>query len=143
MAILETKRCLERRLMTLAPAIPTAFEGVSFDPPATMYQRVQLMVKKPADPTLGVGYHRDEMQLQVFIVDAASTNSGLNTSTSGTNITIARAELTREHFKKGTTFEEGAFRIHILTTPTVGSSAQVGTRTIIPVLIDVITEVYS
>lgn len=134
MAILETKRCLERRLMALTPTIPTAFEGVSFEPPVTMYQRVQLMIKPPVDPTLGVGYHRDETQLQIFIVDAPNN---------GTAAALTRAELTRNWFKKGTTFDEGAFRIHILTTPKVGSTAQIGNRTIIPVLIDVVTEVVS
>jgi hypothetical protein len=120
--------------MALTPSIPTAFEGVSFDPPATMYQRVQLMVKNPVDPVFGTGYHRDETQLQVFIVDAPNN---------GTAAALTRAELTRNWFKKGTTFEEGAFRIHILTTPKVGSTAQIGNRTIIPVLIDVVTEVVS
>lgn len=134
MAILETKRCLERRLLALTPTIPTAFEGVSFDPPVTMYQRVQLMIKKPVDPVFSAGYHRDEMQLQIFIVDAPNN---------GTAAALTRAELTRNHFKKGTTFEEGAFRIHVLTTPQIGSTAQIGNRTIVSVLIDVITEVVS
>jgi hypothetical protein len=134
LSILETKRALERRLMALTPTIPTAFEGVTFDPPVTMYQRVQLMVKNPVDPVFSAGYHRDEMQFQIFIVDAPNN---------GTAAALTRAELTRNWFKKGTTFEEGAFRIHILTTPKVGSTAQIGNRTIIPVMIDVVTEVYS
>lgn len=134
MAILETKRALERRLMALTPAIPTAFEGVSFSPPETMYQRVQLMIKDPVDPVFSVGYHREEIQFQIFIVDAPNN---------GTAAAITRAQLTRNQFKKGTTFEEGAFRIHILTTPQIGSTAQIGNRTIIPVLVDVVTEVVS
>jgi hypothetical protein len=134
MALVETKRCLERRLMALTPSIPTAFEGESFEPPQTIYQRVQLMIKDPVDPVFSAGYHREEVQLQIFIIDAPN---------SGTGTALARAELTRDWFKKGTTFEEGIFRIHILTTPKVGSTAPVGNRTIIPVLIDVVTEVYS
>lgn len=120
--------------MALTPNIPTAFEGVSFEPPSTMYQRVQLMVKKPVDPVFSAGYHREELQLQIFIVDKPNN---------GTAAALTRAELTRDWFKKGTTFQEGAFRLHVLTTPQVGSTAQIGTRTIVPVLIDVVTEVYS
>lgn len=134
MAIAETKRALERHLNGLIPTLPTAYEAVSFEPPTTMYQRVQLVVRKPTDPVIGAGYHRDNLQLQIFIVGEA--NKGVAES-------ITHAELVRDRFKKGTTFQEGLFRIHILETPTVGSVQPIGTRTITPVLIDVITEVYS
>lgn len=134
MAILESKRCLERRLVALTPNIPTAFEGVSFTPPETMYQRVQLMVKNPTDPTLGTYFTRENLQLQIFIVDKPNN---------GTAAALTRAELTRDWFKKGTTFQEGAFRLHVLTTPQVGSTAQIGTRTVVPVLIDVTVEIYN
>ena len=134
MALVETKRCLERRLMALTPTLPTAFEGESFEPPLDMYQRVQIMIKSPEDPTLGTYYYRESVQLQIFIVDKPNN---------GTGAALTRAELTRDWFKKGSTFEEGAFRIHVLSTPKVGSTAQVGNRTIIPVLIDVVTEVVS
>jgi hypothetical protein len=138
MAVLETKKCLERHLMALTPALPTSFEGVSFDPPATMYQSCQLRIDSPDDPTLsagvGVGFYRERIQFQVFVVDA---------SNNGTASAIQRAELIRDWFKKGSTFQEGAFRIHILATPKVSSSAQINTRTVVPIMIDVVTEVYS
>lgn len=134
MAIAETKRVLERHLNGLIPTLPTAYEAVSFTPPTTMYQRVQLVIRKPTDPVIGAGYHRDNLQLQIFIVGEANK---------GTAESIIRAELIRSRFKKGTTFQEGLFRIHILETPTVGSVQPIGTRTIIPVLIDVTTEVYA
>lgn len=134
MAIAETKRALERHLNGLIPTLPTAYEGASFEPPTTMYQRVQLVIRKPTDPVIGAGYHRDNLQLQIFIVGE---------SNKGTAESIARAELVRDRFKKGTTFQEGVFRIHILETPSVGSVQPIGTRTITPVMIDVVTEVYS
>ena len=134
MAIAETKRTLERHLSGLLPSIPTAYEGVSFDPPSTMYQEVQLVIRKPTDPVIGTGYHRDNFQFQVFIVGEPNK---------GTVESITRAEIVRDRFKKGTTFQEGVFRIHILETPTVGSVQPMGTRTITPVMIDIVTEVYS
>lgn len=132
MPLLATKRALERRLMALTPAIPTAFEGVSFEPPSTMYQRVQLAIDDPTDPVLGTGYYREELQFQIFITDAPNN---------GTAAALTRAQLTRDQFKKGTVFEEGGFRISILSTPKISSTAQIGNRTIVPVLIDVVTEV--
>jgi hypothetical protein len=134
MPILETKRALERRLMALTPSLPTAFEGVSFDPPSTMYQSCQFRISSPDDPVIGTGYYREKIQFQVFIIDAPNN---------GTASAIQRAELTRDWFKKGSTFQEGVYRIHVLTTPTVSSTSQIGTRTVVTVMIDVITEVYS
>ena len=120
--------------MALVPSLPTAFEGLSFDPPTTMYQRCQFLIQSPDDPVLGTGYYRERIQFQVFIVGEANK---------GTAEAIQRAEIVRERFKKGTTLLEGGFRIHILSTPKVGSVSPVGTRTITPVLIDVVTEIYS
>ena len=120
--------------MALVPVLPTAFEGLSFDPPTTMYQRCQFLIQSPDDPVLGTGYYRERIQFQVFIVGEANK---------GTAEAIQRAEIVRERFKKGTTLLEGGFRIHILSTPKVGSVSPVGTRTITPVLIDVVTEIYS
>ena len=134
MAITETKRCLERRLMALTPSLPTSFEGASFEPPLTMYQSCQLSIRNPDDPVLGTGFYRERIQFQVFVVDAPNN---------GTAAAIQRAELIREWFKKGSTFQEGAYRIHILNTPKVASTGAIGNRTVVPVMIDAVTEVYS
>jgi hypothetical protein len=134
MAIVETKRACERRLQTLTPSVPTAYEGVTFTPPNTMYQKVQFVISQPDDPVLGTGYYRERLQMQVFIVD--ETNKG----TSGA---IQRAELIRGLFPKGLTITEGAFRIYVLSTPQIAGSTQATNRTIVPVLIDLVTEVYS
>jgi hypothetical protein len=137
MPILSTKKALERRLMTLTPSVPTAFEGVSFTPPATIYQRCQFRLDGTDDPTLGagagIGYHRERIQMQVFIVAEANK---------GTAAAITRAQLIRDLFKKGTTLLEGVYRIHITSTPTMGSASPIGTRTIVPVFVNVWTEVY-
>ena len=133
MAIAETKKALERHLNSLTPSLPTAFEGVSFDPPATMYQRCQWRIDDPSDPVLGAGYHRENTQFQVFVVDV---------SNKGTGAAIARAELLREHFKKGSTFTEGGHRIMILSTPHITAPPPVGEKVLVAVFISVTTEVY-
>lgn len=134
MAILEIKRAAERHLSTLTPVIPTGWEGVSFTPPETLYQRVQLSVQSPEDPVLGTGFHRERVTLQVFI--AGKTNKG-------TSEVITQAELLRNHFKKGTVFVEGNVKIHVLSTPQIAGTSVVSDRVICPVLIELVAEVYS
>lgn len=132
--ILNIKKALERRLMSMTPAIDTGFEGVEFNPPVnTMYQRCQFMIMPPADPVFGVGYHREQLQLQVFIADIKGQ---------GTRNLIGRAEMLRSTFPKGLYLMEGTTKIFILRTPQIGSVSTVQDRIIIPVIIPVIAEVY-
>lgn len=134
MAIIEVKRAAERHLNILTPAIPTAWEGVSFNPPEELYQRVQFSVQRPTDPVLGKGFYRENITMQIFIVGA--TNKG-------TAEVINRAELIRNHFSKGLTLLEGGIRIHVLRTPQVAGNSAASDRVICPVLIELVAEVYS
>jgi hypothetical protein len=134
MAIIEIKRAAERKLSTLTPALPTAYEGVSFNPPNGLYQRVQFTIQNPDDPVLGTGFHRERMQLQVFVIGAANK---------GTSEVINRAELIRSHFAKGLVLQEGNVKIHVLKTPQIAGNTVVSERVICPVLIDLVAEVYS
>lgn len=134
MAIIQVKRASERHLSTLTPIVPTAYEGITFNPPSSMYQRVQFLIQSPQDPVLGTGFHREILSMQVFIV--APTNKG-------TADVINRAELVREHFKKGTVFTEDNVHIHVLRTPQVAGTSIASDRIICPVLIELVAEVYS
>lgn len=134
MAIAETKRAAERHLSTLTPALPTAYEGVNFTPPAGMYQRTQLSIRSPDDPVLGKGYYRERLQFQVFIVGKKNE---------GTGDAIARAELVRNHFGKGLFLSEAGVDIHVLATPQISGTAVAEDRVIIPVLIDLVAEVFT
>ena len=50
--ILNIKKALERRLSQVAGSIPTAYEGVEFNPPVNaMYQRTQIVINRPRDPS--------------------------------------------------------------------------------------------
>lgn len=135
MAILEIKRAAERHLSNLSPAVSTAWEGASFNPPANqMYQRVQFLIRPVTDPVLGKGFHRENLSLQVFIAGMANKGSAE---------VLARAELVREHFAKGTTFLESGIRVHVLRTPQISGTSISGDRIICPVLIELVAEVYS
>lgn len=134
MAIIEVKRAAERHLQNLTPVIPTAWEGVSFTPPDSLYQRVQFIIQRPTDPVIGTGFYRETVTMQVFIVGA--TNKG-------TAEVISRAELIRNHFSKGFTMLEDNIRIHVLNTPQVTGTSITSERVICPVLIELVAEVYS
>lgn len=134
MAIIEIKRAAERKLNALTPAVTTAWEGVSFNPPTDLYQRVQFTIQSPDDPVLGTGFHRERVTMQVFVVGAANK---------GTSEVINRAELIRNHFAKGLVLQEGNVKIHVLRTPQIAGNTIVSERVICPVLIELVAEVYS
>jgi hypothetical protein len=134
MAIIEIKRAAERKLQALTPSIPTAWESVSFEPSVGLYQRVQFTIQTPDDPVLGTGFHRERLQMQVFVIGA---------SNKGTSEVITRAELIREHFKKGLVLQEGNIKIHVLRTPQVAGTTIASERIVCPVIIQLVAEVYS
>ena len=132
MSVLKTQKGLIKHLNLLVPAVPTAYEGASFNAPATIYQRLQFRINQPDDPVLGTGYYRERIEMQIFV--NAPTNKG-------TGEALTRAELLRTHFKKGTTISEDGILIHILETPQISGTVAFGDRIICPVLIDVVAEV--
>ena len=127
MALLTIKRAFEKKLAAMTPALSTAYESVSFTPVAgTAYQRVQLMPRRPENPTMGDAYYREVGEFQVFL--CYPSNKGLAEA-------LARAELVQQHFARGTTLVEGAYEINIMRTPQITGNAIVADRIIVPVII--------
>lgn len=132
-AITNVKKACERRILTLG--YPCAFEGVSFEPVTDqLYLRVNFRVNPPDDPVIGDAYYRERITLQVFVVDKNNTGTG--------NI-LSVAETVRALFNKGLTLNESGTRIYILNTAQISGVASTGDRLIVPVLIDVIAEVFN
>jgi tRNA/tmRNA/rRNA uracil-C5-methylase (TrmA/RlmC/RlmD family) len=134
MAIIQIKRAAERKLIELSPSFPTAWESVTFNPPDGLYQRVQFTIQAPDDPVLGTGFHRERMQMQVFVVGNANK---------GTSEVLERIELVRNHFAKGLVLDEDGIKIHVLTTPQITGSSIASERVICAVIIKLVAEVYS
>lgn len=134
MAIIEIKRASERRLNSLTPVVPTGWEGVNFNPPNSMYQLVQHIIRQPEDPVLGTGFHRERVSMQVFIVGEINK---------GASEVLTRAELVRNHFEKGLVLTENNVKIHVLKTPQLTGTSVVGDRILCSVLIELVAEVYS
>lgn len=134
MSITKIKKALERHLSGLTPSVPTSYEGVSFSPPAGVYQVVQIVPRTPEDPVFGAGYHREKVTLQILIV-------GPNNK--GTAEVLNRAELVSSRFKKGTFLLEDGIRIHFLRTPQISGVSSLQDRLVCPVIVDVTAEVTS
>lgn len=134
MAIVEIKRAAERHLNTTTPSIPTGWEGVSFTPPNSLYQRVQFTIQPPEDPVFGTGFHRERVTMQVFIVGEINK---------GTSEVINRAETIRDRFTKGLVLNENNVKIHVLRTPQIAGTSIASDRVICPVVIELVAEVYS
>ena len=75
-AILDAKVFAETKLLTVIPALPIAFEGVSFEPPSGMYLRTQIVISPPTDPVLNTGYYRENIEFQVFVTAPLDSGTG-------------------------------------------------------------------
>ena len=135
MSAFSVKKAIRLHLSTM-PSVPaTAYEAMSFDAPDDdVYLRLQFVVNTPDDPTLGVGYYRERITAQIFVVDSAGH---------GTGTAEQLAETIRQHFKKGTTLIQDGVRIQVLTTPQISGSVVLQNKLIIPVMINVVGEVFT
>lgn len=132
MSISKTKIALESRLVTNFPSVPIAPEGVMFMAPTGNYFRVNLQVNRPDDPVLGSRYRRENLQFQVFCVVEA--NKGVVGA-------YTLAEQVQSVFQRGTFITVDNLRIHVFTTPQVGSASAPDNRLVVPVFIPVTVEV--
>ena len=133
-AIIKIKRACEKHLTLLNPNLTTAYEGVNFTPPETMYQVVQFVPISPENPTMGDGYFRERVDVQIFVVGVSGK---------GTTDAFTRAELIAEHFKRGTTLIEDTATLKILKTPRISGSMISEGRVVVPVMFSVVTDVFS
>lgn len=130
--IISVKRALERRLKTLN--IPTAYEGITFNPPAEeLYLRVMYIVANPDDPVLGDKYYRERLSFQVYVCDKLNI---------GTTNALSKAQLVRELFNKGFYTQEDNVNISVINTPSIKSSIVTQDRLVIAVTIDILAEVW-
>lgn len=131
--LLEIDEAFNKKLALIAPALSTAYEGVSFDPVSGVpYQRVKLVPRNPVNPTLGNSYYREVGEYQIYL--AYPTNRGKYDI-------ITRAGLIRDAFPRGTTLVESGSIITITRTPSIMGTTIVGDRIILPIIIQYSAEV--
>lgn len=135
MSVKTVKKAARLHLAALSPQLPTAYEGFPFEVPSSgLYQRTQFVVQTPDDPVIGDKYYRERLEFQIFVVGPAGV---------GTTEVDTRAELIRTHFYKGFTTTVDGMRIYVLRTPQIAGTSVVQDKVIIPVLIDLVGEVYN
>ena len=112
MSLALIQSALEKRLLTLAPQLPTAWENVTFTPPSSMWQRVNHLINVPRDLALERTLRMDRGIFQVTV------HAPINT---GRLAAMQRAELIRDHFAPVLMLTEGAVRVDIVDTPRIAS----------------------
>ena len=134
MPIKKTKIILEQRLATGFPSLSIAYPNVSFTPPDSLYLRCQMVVKKPEDPVRGSAYRRENIDFQVFVVAPYNKGEG-----EALDIASQVAEL----FKRGTSISGTGIIVQVFESPQIGGSGIAGNRLIIPVITNVVTQVFN
>lgn len=112
MSIALIQSAMEKRLLALAPQLPTAWENVTFTPPASMWQRVNHLINAPRDMALERTLRMDRGIFQVTV------HAPINT---GRLAAMQRAELIRDHFAPVLMLTEGVVRVDIVDTPRIAS----------------------
>ena len=103
MSIIKAEKAVRRHLLTLSPQLPTAYEAIPFTAPTGMYQRLQFVVNPPTDPTFGNYYHRENIQVQIFVadkLDVGTTGDAPRVFLAGEGAGEEIKHL-KEHFRRG------------------------------------------
>lgn len=111
MSLQHIRAALEQRLASMTPALPTAFENISFKPTVgEPYQRAYLLMADTENPTLDERLRVERGIFQVSLFYPTKT---------GPNESAARADLLRSHFAAGLVLSSGGYRIRVEGTPSV------------------------
>lgn len=125
MSLVLIRQALELALNAMEPALPTAWENYAFTPPVEAYQRAWVMPANPINTENSANY----IEHGLFQVN-------LNyPELEGSADAVARAEMLRTCFKRGSTFTRGAIAVIVEATPAIAQAIQDSNRYIIPVRI--------
>lgn len=132
--IINVRKACDRKLKALFHTTKIAVEAVAFTPPSdALYIRTQYVIRNPEDVVIGSRYYREQISFQVFVIDVA--NKGVGNA-------LDVAETIRNEYEKGTFIDEGGTRIHVWETPQVAGTMVVENRVVVPVIINLVAEVY-
>ncbi|MBS0227670.1 MAG: DUF4128 domain-containing protein [Proteobacteria bacterium] len=116
---------LEKHLIALAPALPTAWPNKTFTPATgTPWQRVDHLTNAPLDMTMERSMHQERGILQISLFYAVNT---------GRVAAMQRAELTRAHFAPVQYLTEDSVKVEIGDTPRIASAMQDADWLMVPV----------
>ena len=125
MSLESVRIALETKLNAMSPALATAWENAPYTPVVgTPYQQVWLLPATPDNSALGDDYYREQGIFQITLMYPLQT---------GPAAAIARAELIRAAFKRGTSMTSGAATVIVDRTPEIGIGRVDGDRWAVPV----------
>jgi hypothetical protein len=128
MSIVEIGAALETALASITPALDTEYENSDFVAPASgPYQRVTLMPAEPDNSTFGDNLRREQGVFQVLLYYPSDGT--------GSGAALARAELIRSKFTRGSTWSSGGVTVTISHTPSIHPALFSDDRYVIPVRI--------
>lgn len=134
MSNLNILAAFNKRLALLSPALATRLENEPFTPvTGTPYQWVKLLPARPENPTLGDQYHREVGFLQITLMYPIAVAPGA---------AMARADLIKNHFKRGTSMTQSGQVIKVNRTPVVAAGIESGDRWAVPVSIEYYSEIF-
>ena len=137
MSLEKVKKAARLHLANMTPNLPTAYEAISFDASFyadSLYQYLQFVPLQPDDPVLGDAYYRERIQMQVFVSGPPDV---------GTADVGERAEAIRQHFKKGTYFNQDGVNVYVLRTPSINRIGTIQNRTTVVVIAELVGEVFA
>ena len=116
-------------------AVLTAYENAIYQPAVGVpYQLIQFVSFKPDEPTQGGGYYREHGVFQVTLVYPVGV---------GTGALLARAELIRNAFKKGTEYTYDGVKVQITDTAEYGYLAADADYVMLPVKIGYSAQIFN
>lgn len=128
------RRALETHLAAMSPALATAWENAQFQPTnGTPYQRAFMLYAAPDNSTLGCQRRREVGIFQITL--CYPTGVGNSTAQS-------RAELVRDHFKRGTTVTHSGQSVLVTQTPSKTTLGVDGDRYMVAVTIPYSADIF-
>jgi hypothetical protein len=131
--MIEIQKALEARLAALSGALPTAWSNVLLSPPATAYQSVDLLPAKPVNPTFGSAFYRDQGIFQVTLFFPLG---------GGVGAALARADVIRAGFPRGSSYSNGGITVLISGTPEIAPGRVIEQRWVVPVSIPYFANIF-
>lgn len=125
MSIVTIRKALEKHLLALTPAFPTATQNNAFTPTTGVpYQRIYLLPNTPDNAVQGA---RMYFERGVFQITLLWPTGG------GSMAADTRAELLRNHFRRGTSLVESGVTVHVTNTPSIATALSDEDRYAVPV----------
>jgi hypothetical protein len=127
MSLPQIRRALEKHLAALTPGVPTAWDNVSFSPPAdgSVYQEARFVPNDPITPMDTLTFiEQGFLQVALFYPQGKGPRDAEN-----------RVDALRTHFRRGTTLVEDGVSTIITRVPTVAAAVPADGQWRVPVTI--------